>query len=698
MRIKNRITVVIVLMLSCFFVMLAILTNNKAKVVYAQVNTGEENISCNNLSPQEIVLAIENEMIEQGTSISEVLQTQKNIYENELVIAKVEDQDVINAKIDKINQAIEDIPPYIEFLCHDENGTRMINEPFEYPHQVSRDCSCSMVEEILPPCENCVEYTSLYLGVSAVAAGFYLRGWVLAADLLWFNLSNEEIDCEYWPSLGYRIANSSIIANNIAQNDVLAGSCSPSAPGPVNGILEGEIEGDTYNSLGAFYYSKKPTTAGMIKLCVQDRYDWDKKEGNSTIVFNNILYDAQSKGVVTPFYTMIELDIPGYVPFDWEYLEGGIEITGLANFETGVVIPDTKFIIYRKEVDGNKRKREEVYITSIGENAFANQTQITSVTIPNIVTNIGDSAFRGCVNLTNINLPSSLISIGGMAFRDTGMQRITIPNSVEIIGRGAFVNCVNLTQAHIGSAVVDIEEYAFCNTGLIEITIPNGVESIGDCAFSCCASLAKVTLPESLTNLGAYAFYQCTQLVSVNLPAMITEIKEETFFECVNLASVVIPNGVVKIEDRAFSGCATIGQVIIPNTVTRIGDMAFANCSQIALYIEEYGQRPSGWSSTWAPNCLKVWNTSLSQDNSYVVSFYKQEEFEGSVTRLATPIREGYEFGGWYWTSSFTGEAFSSQSVIQAPTGANYYALWSLITVNIVYKDVGALDFQVCMR
>ena len=119
MRIKNRITVVIVLMLSCFFVMLAILTNNKAKVVYAQVNTGEENISCNNLSPQEIVLAIENEMIEQGTSISEVLQTQKNIYENELVIAKVEDQDVINAKIDKINQAIEDIPPYIEFLCHD---------------------------------------------------------------------------------------------------------------------------------------------------------------------------------------------------------------------------------------------------------------------------------------------------------------------------------------------------------------------------------------------------------------------------------------------------------------------------------------------------------------------------------------------------------------------------------------------------
>ena len=88
MRIKNRITVVIVLMLSCFFVMLAILTNNKAKVVYAQVNTGEENISCNNLSPQEIVLAIENEMIEQGTSISEVLQTQKTFMKTSLLLLK----------------------------------------------------------------------------------------------------------------------------------------------------------------------------------------------------------------------------------------------------------------------------------------------------------------------------------------------------------------------------------------------------------------------------------------------------------------------------------------------------------------------------------------------------------------------------------------------------------------------------------
>src|ERR1035438_9657744 len=42
-------------------------------------------------------------------------------------------------------------------------------------------------------------------------------------------------------------------------------------------------------------------------------------------------------------------------------------------------------------------------VTSIGTNAFENNTNLTSVTIPNSVTSIGGGAFFQCVSLTSVH-------------------------------------------------------------------------------------------------------------------------------------------------------------------------------------------------------------------------------------------------------------------------------------------------------
>jgi len=55
-------------------------------------------------------------------------------------------------------------------------------------------------------------------------------------------------------------------------------------------------------------------------------------------------------------------------------------------------------------------------VTSIGENAFENNTKLQSVTLPSKLEIIGDSAFVSCFSLTSVNIPASVTSIGSCAF------------------------------------------------------------------------------------------------------------------------------------------------------------------------------------------------------------------------------------------------------------------------------------------
>jgi len=96
-------------------------------------------------------------------------------------------------------------------------------------------------------------------------------------------------------------------------------------------------------------------------------------------------------------------------------------------------------------------------VTSIGDDAFLDCYNLTSIIIPNSVTNIGNFAFSDCHSLTNITFPNSITSIGYFAFSDcTSLTSITIPSSVTSIGNVAFAGCTNLTALYFqGNAPSD---------------------------------------------------------------------------------------------------------------------------------------------------------------------------------------------------------------------------------------------------
>ena len=111
----------------------------------------------------------------------------------------------------------------------------------------------------------------------------------------------------------------------------------------------------------------------------------------------------------------------------------------------------------------------------------------TEVVIPAEVTQ-GDNTYK-------------VTAIGYSAFwNNSDLTSVTIPEGVKTIGPNAFISCTSLTSITIPDGVTRIESYAFyyC-TSLTNVTIPEGVTYIRYLAFSGCTSLTSVSLPASLT-------------------------------------------------------------------------------------------------------------------------------------------------------------------------------------------------------
>lgn len=161
------------------------------------------------------------------------------------------------------------------------------------------------------------------------------------------------------------------------------------------------------------------------------------------------------------------------------------------------------------------------------------------------VTKVGNYAFYQCTNLTSID----------------------IPNSVTSIGAAAFQNCSSLTSCTIGSGVTSIGSGAFyyCS-GLTSIDIPSGVTSIGNDAFNYCRSLTSISIPNSVTTIGDFAFRRCHGLTICTIGSSVTSIGKEAFFSCTNLTSITSnATTVPTIQSSTFQGVKTDGTLTVPS-------------------------------------------------------------------------------------------------------------------------------------
>lgn len=279
---------------------------------------------------------------------------------------------------------------------------------------------------------------------------------------------------------------------------------------------------------------------------------------------------------------------------------------------------DKKDVTIPSELQGKK-------IVNIGPYSFANNKNITSVTIPESVLYLGIGAFSDCTNLSWIDLPETPVHISGSAFINTAYYN----NSINWTDGAFYIdkNLIFADETATGDFVVRKGTRNICysafdsNESITSVFIPSSVKTIGIDAFSCCTNLKKVTMEEGVEEIGNWAFYGCERLTDINIPDSVTTINkdafnytplikdknwsdgalyignhlimtkkslegefklregtvsiaEEAFAECAGLSGIKLNDGLKTIGRCAFTKCEKLKTVTIPETVTSIGEYA----------------------------------------------------------------------------------------------------------------------------
>ena len=308
-------------------------------------------------------------------------------------------------------------------------------------------------------------------------------------------------------------------------------------------------------------------------------------------------------------------------------------------------------------------------LTSIGNKAFRNCPQLTTVDIPDSVTYVGGDAFDGTSWYDN--QPDGIVRINNVVYKLKGIELsediLSFDDNVIAISPYAFDDqklCGNITELRISKNITNIGDSAFCGCNNLTSIVVDTDNPRYDSRSNCNAIIETVSqtlllgcpntrIPNGVLKISNFAFLHCKEsLTSIFIPKSVHYIADKTFHDCPNLQSIVvdpknqmydsrdncnalieynklivgcqntiIPGGITTIGENAFGGCAKLGSILIPESVTKIEDNAFKGCHNLKSIFLLSSTLPELYAHSFPNN-----NDDENRMNLYINMWYHHED------------------------------------------------------------------------
>ena len=336
----------------------------------------------------------------------------------------------------------------------------------------------------------------------------------------------------------------------------------------------------------------------------------------------------------------------------------------------------------------------EYIITSIGERAFSNGTNLISITIPQSIREIGDYAFSGCTKLFEVYCNAETVPIvSDLTFKNSNITNATlyVPAGTKSLYNNAdgwklFANIVekeaqnnNITFANPtvkaicvanwdtngdgelsedeAAAVASLNK-AFSNnreiTSFDELRYFTGLTAVSDMDFFFCTSLVSMTLPKNLADVPETTFTGCESLTNLKvaegneyyctIDGLLYDKNITLLLFCPTkkTGAVVVPATVKRIGTNGFYECAELTAITLPDKLEELGDAVFVGCTNLTTIHIPASVKIMGLGQVSA--CTNLESITVDEANTYFQSIDGVLYTKSDLTLMSYPNKKGKEY------------------------------------------------------
>ena len=348
------------------------------------------------------------------------------------------------------------------------------------------------------------------------------------------------------------------------------------------------------------------------------------------------------------------------------WAQNSFTVNGLNYQETGVGTGKVKITGYTIEPTGVFDIPETVSpssggsytVTKIGDEVFANCTNLTEVIFPSTITEIGEYAFYYSRDLTSITCYASTPpAMGENAF---GTADKTIPVYVPADALSSYQSNADWSEftrttyitfisnnleyklLYTSPNQAEIIGYTTAPTGVLNIpaTVSHKgkdytIITIADEVFSECSGLTELVFSESLRTIGAHAFHYCQNITSITCyNTTPPNVGEDAFANTDKTIPVYVPaNALSSYQSNADWSEFTNLQAIV--TEFTVGGLTYKVIDQTAKTVEVKS------STDELPSTVTIPPTVSYGGKNYTVTAIASSAFYQNQTITAITIFEG---------------------------------------------------------